>query len=165
MSKVSSFPSSPQIDILFFGTATRHRLDLIAGLRGPDKVEPLHLFHANAANFGVFGPELDLLLMDAKIILNLLTFDDDSEWKISRLAKLFTNRRFVISERGGMPEEEAYFSSGVVFVARSQIPLACAYFLDRPQERQWIADEGYRLFQMRKESALLQQPLRKTMQR
>ena len=41
-----------------------------------------------------------------KIVLNLLTFDDDNEWKISRLSRLLSNKRFVVSERGGAPEEE-----------------------------------------------------------
>jgi hypothetical protein len=35
--------------------------------------------HANAANYGVFGSDLDLLVDDAAIVLSLLTFDDDGQ--------------------------------------------------------------------------------------
>ena len=71
----------PQIDVLFYGTGTPRRLAILADLRvtfaraataGPLPT-PLRVVHANAANYGTFGSDLDLLVMDSKIVLNLLT--------------------------------------------------------------------------------------------
>ena len=67
----------------------------------------------------------------------------------------------MISERGGAPEEEAYFEEGVVFVARSEIRAASLHYLERPEERRRIAEEGHRLFRMRDEVGVLQAPVRR----
>ena len=75
------------------------------------------------------------------------------------MSRLLANKRFVISERGGVPEEEAYFSAGVVFVARSEIRAACLHYLERPEERRRIAEEGHRLFRMRDEVGVLREPV------
>ena len=87
-------PLDPQIDVLFYGTSTPRRLEIIAELRAAvDHVDvtedsasgdmhaphlslpppSLRVVHANAANFGTFGKDLDMLVMDSKIVLNLLT--------------------------------------------------------------------------------------------
>lgn len=48
---------------------------------------------ASAANNGVFGEELDAYLVDAKLVLSLGAFDDDTEWKMTRFIKPLANRR------------------------------------------------------------------------
>ena len=58
-----------------------------------------------------------------------------------------------------MPEEEAYFEAGVVFVARDEIRTACLHYLDRPEERAQIAEAGYRLFRERDEVEILRGPV------
>ena len=75
----------PQIDVLFYGTGTPRRLTILADLRATSASAanagslplsmppPLRVVHANAANYGTFGSDLDLLVMDSKIVLNLLT--------------------------------------------------------------------------------------------
>ena len=163
------------IDVLFYGTPTPRRLEILSELRAPAAgSRPLRIVFANAANFGVFGEDLDALILDAKIVLSLLTFDDDGEWKISRLSRLLANARFVVSEsveagpRNGAGEEresfaleeQQYFAPGVVFAPRGDLRRTCHYFLARPEERRRIAAEGFRLFTERNEAAILASPVR-----
>ena len=183
------------IDVLFYGTATPRRLEILEELRSASPVDDkgqntddrrLRVVWANAANFGVFGEELDELIMDSKIVLSLLTFDEDEEWKISRFSRLLANARFIISERASKGpegisgnnsrtdaygnntaakersfarEEEQYFSPGIIFAPRSELRETCQYFLARPEERRRIAAEGYRLFRQRSEAEILAAPV------
>jgi|MDSY01.1.fsa_nt_gb hypothetical protein len=166
------------IDVLFYGTATPRRLQILDELRSPgaqsggDDGPPLRVMYANAANFGVFGEDLDALIMDAKIVLSLLTFDDDDEWKISRLSRLLANARFVVAENvageranGSFAfEEQQYFAPGVVFAPRDELRRTCQHFLARPEERRRVAAEGHRLFKRRSETAILEAPVRRLLQ-
>ena len=147
-----------QIDVLFYGTLTPRRARVLADLRASPA--PLRVVHANAANNGTFGPALDLLLLDAKITLNLLAFDDDAEWKISRFSRLLANRRFIISEVGGAPAEMELYAEGVVFVENAtQLKLACEYFLAHPHEREHVARRGQEIFTSQHMAEALRQPV------
>ena len=149
-----------QIDVLFYGTLTSRRARLLAELRAPPA--PLRVVHANAANNGTFGHALDLLLLDAKITLNLLAFDDDAEWKISRFSRLLANRRFIISEAGGAPAEMELYAEGVVFVENAtQLKLACEYFLAHPHEREHVARRGHEIFATQNMGEVLRRPVSK----
>jgi hypothetical protein len=129
----------------------------------------------NVANQGTFGEELDDYLMDSKIVLNLLAFDDDTEWKMTRFLKPLANRRcvlrsretsgrlhltpgygrLVISERSGSSAEQQLFASGVVFVERHEIVEACQYYLAHPEELRLRAEEAYRAFTALPEEKIL----------
>jgi len=81
--------SPPQIDVLFYGTTLPRRLAIVDELRSAG----IRVFYANVANNGVYGHDLDAYIRDAKIILSLLAFDDDAEWKITRFLKPLANKR------------------------------------------------------------------------
>ena len=154
-------------DVLFYGTATPHRLAVLAELR----VAGLRVVHANAMNRGVFGADLEALVADAKIVLSLLAFDEEEEWKITRLAPLLIKGQFVVAEVSASSKsprrdsyaatEQAALKSGVAFATRDQLVPALKYYLTRPEHRNLVAAEGKRLFSERDEASILRDPVRK----
>jgi len=164
-------PGTETIDVLFYGTGTPRRLEVLAELRS----RGIAVHHANAATFGVFGDDLDFLIGDSKIVLSLLTFDEEEEWKATRLSRLLAAKRFVVCE---VPEpasndieslrrtagsfaaaEQAYFGAGVAFAPRSQLADSLAHFLFRPSERYAVAAKGHELFAAREEAGILRGPV------
>jgi len=148
-------------DVLFYGTATPHRLAVLAELRAAG----LKVVHANAMNRGVFGADLEALVADAKIVLSLLAFDEEEEWKITRLAPLLIKGRFVVAEVSASSKstrmdsyaasEQAALESGVTFATRDQLVPALKYYLTRPEHRKSVAAEGKRIFSERDEASIL----------
>ena len=60
-----------------------------------------------------------LAAQGAKVVLNLRYFGFDAEWKMTRLMRPLSNRRFVVSERSGHATEMQPFEEAVVFVGHS----------------------------------------------
>jgi len=140
------------------GTATPRRIEVVAELRSLG----INVVWCNIMTHGVFGSDLDAHIGGAKIVLSLLAFDDEGEWKITRLGRLLSNERFVIAEyqedadegsKTGNGSYEAserqYFSQGAVFAPRSKLAATITYYLERPEERRAVAKEGERLFKRR----------------
>ncbi|KAH8046830.1 hypothetical protein JL722_13465 [Aureococcus anophagefferens] len=151
--------ASSAIPVLFYGTLTRHRAATLAAIRAGPNGQPV--VHANAATDGTFGAALDAQIAAADVVLNLRAFGDrDDEWKMPRLAKLFANRKFVISEGTCDPggQCEAY-AGGLVFADRRDLKAAVAYYRDRPAERAAIADRGHALFASRSMATVLRGPV------
>ena len=151
--------ASSTLPVLFYGTLTRHRAATLAAIRAGPNGQPV--VHANAATDGTFGAALDAQIAAADVVLNLRAFGDrDDEWKMPRLAKLFANRKFVISEGTCDPggQCEAY-AGGLVFAERRDLKAAVAYYRDRPAERAAIADRGHALFATRSMATVLRGPV------
>ncbi|CAM9274393.1 unnamed protein product, partial [Discosporangium mesarthrocarpum] len=144
-----------QIDVLFVGSPTPYRTQAVSKLRKAG----VQVVYPNSGAYEAFGLELDALLSQAKIVLNLLSFDQDGEWKMTRLARMIANKRFVISEESGTIEEREAYSSGIVFVSPDRIAEACIYYLDHPKEREIIAERGQDIFEEKSEASLLEGPV------
>ena len=74
-----------------------------------------------------------------------LHYYEAAAFEIVRVSYLLANRRFVVSEHGCDPEEEAPFSKGVVFTDYAGLVNACLTYLTLPAERRRIAIANHRL--------------------
>jgi hypothetical protein len=138
------------IDVLFYGSLNDRRQAILQALRSRG-------VKAEAA-FGVYGSQRDTLIARAKIVLNLHYYES-KVFEVVRVSYLLANGRFVVSERGCVPAEEAEFAQGVVFADYGDLVNACVAYLGRPDERQRIAQAGFELMARRDMRALLRQVL------
>jgi hypothetical protein len=135
-------PDQEDIDVLFYGSLNERRWHILQSLKAHGvKVE---------AVFGLYGKERDRLIARSKIVLNI-HFYEAKVFEVVRISYLLANQRFVISERGGNPVEEAGFSSGVIFANYDNLVKICLDFLSRPEDRKYIAQEGFKLMSQRSE--------------
>jgi SAM-dependent methyltransferase len=139
-------PAVEDIDVLFYGSLNPRRRHIIEALKAQGvKVE---------AVFGVYGTARDQLIARAKIVLNM-HFYEVKTFEIVRVSYLLANRKFVISERGNDPTDEAPFVSGVVFADYEELVNTCLKFLTLPQDRRQIAEHGFNLMFQRPEQNYL----------
>ena len=136
------FDRKEMIDVLFYGQLLPYRATIIQELRAAG----IRVYHANAVSYidktlkidgersgfvenipsyrqqkrHVHGRTLDDLIANSKIILNLLSFGEEEEWKLTRLLKPLANAKCVVSEIHGTNEEREYLK-GVVFTERNQL--------------------------------------------
>ncbi len=130
------------VDVLFYGRVNDYRRRVISHLQQAG----LRVLYPNVNGDSVFGEHLHCLTRQAKIVLNLRYFNEDAEWKLSRILPLLANRRFVISESSGSPSEIERFQGGVVFVTPGDhvaLARACAYYLQHPHIRRVVAKKGF----------------------
>jgi hypothetical protein len=128
------------VDVLFYGSVNERRQDILTALRQRGiKTEVL---------FGAYGTTRDRAIARAKIVLNM-HYHESKVFEIVRVSYLLANRRFVISESGCDPQEDAEFSAGVVFAGYGDLVEACATYLGRAEERERIAGSGFELMVQR----------------
>jgi hypothetical protein len=80
----------PEIDVLFFGTITPYRGEVLA--------KALNKYTNLVAVYNIDGQALDDLIANSKIVLNLNTHADLSDQKHARLFYLLINSKCVVSE-------------------------------------------------------------------
>ncbi|GMH97505.1 hypothetical protein TrVE_jg7231 [Triparma verrucosa] len=96
------------IDVLFYGTVTPYRRNIINELRA----QGVQIFVVTDVTWGVYFELLDELIRRSKIVLVLNTFSGEGEWKMSRLGRLLANEVFCLVERNWVVEE-GQFEGGV----------------------------------------------------
>lgn len=136
------------IDVLFYGALVDRRLRVLRALRGEGV--------AVTALFGTFGAARDRAIARARIVLNM-HLHETRLFEVVRVSYLLANRRFVISESGQGGEDEAVFAPGLVFADYDDLVATCRSYLDRPAERQRIADAGSALMAARSEAEILRE--------
>ena len=99
------------ISVLFYGTMTKHRRNVVRQLRSFGIV--VHV--PTTSTWGVYHSTLDDLISRAEIVLNLNTWENEGEWKMTRFGRLLAAGAFVVSEPAGGGEEEVRFGDGIVF--------------------------------------------------
>ncbi len=146
--QLSRIPNDPveDIDVLFYGSLNPRRRQIIEALTAAGiQVETV---------FGVYGQDRDQLIARAKIVLNI-HFYETKLFEMVRVSYLLANRKFVISESGNEPAEEATWATGIVFTDYNQLVTNCLNYLTRPLERRQIAHQGFNLIIQRSESNYL----------
>lgn len=142
--------ATADIDVLFYGSVNERRHQILEALKSKGvKVEAI---------FGVYGQERDEYIARSKIVLNM-HFYPAKVFEIVRVSYLLANQRFVISERGGDPTAEADFESGIVFSDYENLVDTCLDFLNRPTDREKIAQTGFSLMSQRSEADYLTEAL------
>ncbi|WP_416978353.1 glycosyltransferase family protein [Streptomyces sp. T028] len=134
------------IDVLFVGSLNERRLETIRRLDAAGL--------GTVARFGLYGEQRDALIARAKIVLNL-HFYEAKVFEVVRVSYLLANNRFVVSERGGSPQEEAPFAPGVAFGDYADLPDLCRYYLDRDHERRARAEAGQAIMRSRRATDIL----------
>lgn len=123
------------VDVLFYGSMNPRRRQILEALEARGvKVQRI---------FGVYGAARDAWIARAKIVLNLHLYDAHV-FELVRVSYLLANHKFVISEVGTDPSEQA-FASGVVFAAYEDLVDVCLDYLNRPDDRRRIAASGFQL--------------------
>jgi hypothetical protein len=139
-------PAPEDIDVLFVGSMNERRGGILRALEGCG-------VRVHAA-FGVYGAKRDALVARAKIVLNL-HFYEAKVFEVVRVSYLLANQRFVVSERGADPSDEAAFEGGVAFAAYDELVATCLDYLAKPAERSRIARVGFAQMVARPEAELL----------
>jgi hypothetical protein len=134
------------LDVLFYGSLNERRLHIIQSLKARG-------VRAEAV-FGVYGKERDRLIARSKIVINI-HFYEAKVFEVVRVSYLLANQRFVVSEPGCNPVEEAPFSEGVVFAEYDDLVKTCLDFLSRSEDRRRIAEAGFKLMSQRSETDYL----------
>ena len=142
--------SSPDIDVLFYGSWNERRQRLLDELRKAGaRVE---------AVFGVYGAQRDALIARSRVVLNVHFFEA-KVFEIVRVSYLLGNGRAVVSERGAAPEEEAPFEEAVAFADYDGLTRACLDLLEHDRERARLSEAGRRVMRARPETLFLKEAL------
>jgi len=112
-----------------------------------------------------FGERLRTLVQRSRIVLNLRSFGNADEFKMSRLMLMFANSAFVLSEDMGVEGDVGPYREGMVIVPARDLPNAVQYYLQRPLLRAKIGETGHQIFAARTQAAMLRDPVAKLVQR
>lgn len=122
--------SAPQIDVLFFGSLSERRLDLINRLKPHCQV---------ACLYNVYQTELENALQNSKIVLNLHHYENAPLLEQVRLFYLFSNQVFVISEDSSWNP----YGKGLITSPYETLKDTVLDWLQQPQaKREFQAQEG-----------------------
>lgn len=133
--EVLQHDQTKDIDVLFFGSMSPRREEVIQALR----TQGLKTYSVS----NVYGDERNTMIARAKIVLNLHWGEINTLEEI-RISFLLINKCFVISEQA---DHNPYFE-GVVFCPYEKIVETCLVYLRSGEEaRQAIANKGYHAIQ------------------
>jgi hypothetical protein len=120
------------IDILFYGCLNDRRANILNRLKQIAKTEFL---------FGVYGKQRDSYIARSKIVLNMHFYPMQIMEEV-RVSYLLNNKCFIVSEECGHNP----YGEGIVTAKYDELVDVCEYYLTRPDERQAMAERGYRMF-------------------
>ncbi len=127
-----SFDVEKKYDILFLGSITRRRKEILSELGRRFNIKTMSAFGAEAAR----------LFNQAKIVINIHAEEYlDTE---TRVYEVLGTRSFLISEQ---LSRESPFKSGIHLVevnGQEELEAKLQYYLSKPDERNRIAEAGYR---------------------
>lgn len=147
-------PTAPQTtDVLFYGSLNARRTAVLQALRRAG----LRVNHL----FSVYGPERDLAIADAKVVLNL-HFYEDSIHEIVRTSYLLANSKAVVSECGPKTEIDDDIREAVVAVPYRNIIETCVDLVRDEPRRRDIERRGFEIFAKRDQASILRDTIRST---
>lgn len=139
-------PAEEDIDVLFYGSFNDRRNAVLNALRARGvRVESV---------FGVYGAERDALIARSKLVINIHYYDAKI-FEVARIFYLLANNRFVLTETSEPSADQTYFEPGLAIIPYENLVDACCYYLEHPEERQAIAQQGFELVKNRKQSDAL----------
>lgn len=94
---------NPEIDILFHGTMTPYRTQMLHNLVSDPVVSEPYLERYMNLNiviaYNYLGSKLDALIANSKIVVNINPYDGEARQQQTRISYLLTNNKCVLSER------------------------------------------------------------------
>lgn len=139
----TKYPDSEKdIDVLFMGSISNRRKELLEKLRTIDGAKIM------IADGGLWGDERLELMKRSKIVINIHYYGQDSLLEMARLSVLLANRSFIISETGGDARMDKRLEKGVVFGKYDDLLNLCKKYLkpEMATKRVLVAREGYKIF-------------------
>ncbi|HYV37129.1 MAG TPA: hypothetical protein VE988_15590 [Gemmataceae bacterium] len=145
--ELRAIPSATRdIDVLFYGSLNNRRRTVLEELAKRCKLTTL---------FGVYGDARDGWIARSKVILNLHYYDTQIIEQ-PRVSYLLNNKRFVLSEESTVNP----YGPGLVTAPYGQLIQACLSWLDRPADRDAMAEAGFEHFKSRPMTGFLGPVLR-----
>lgn len=123
------------IDVLFYGTLNHRRQYIQQACENHPSIKKVIFRRTHES-------ERDHLIARSKIILNLHYYPIRL-LEIVRVNHLLCNHAFVISETCSNQEEYKYLEGGLIFAPYHHIVETIVHWLQHPEERRQIAEQGY----------------------
>lgn len=124
------------IDVLFFGSMNDRRAKIIGELTSMG----LNV----QAVFGVYGPELSVLIHRSKLVLNMHYYDS-SVFEAVRVIPLLASRVAVVSEKSVDDDDYTYLNqtSGILVTDYDKLAFVCKQLVENADDRECLSDTGY----------------------
>ena len=124
------------IDVLFFGSMNDRRAKVISQLTSMG----LNV----QAVFGVYGPELSVLIHRSKLVLNMHYYDS-SVFEAVRVIPLLASRVAVVSEKSVDDDDYKYLdqTSGILVTDYDKLAFVCKQLVENADDRECLSDTGY----------------------
>ena len=124
------------IDVLFFGSMNDRRAKIIGELTSMG----LNV----QAVFGVYGPELSVLIHRSKLVLNMHYYDS-SVFEAVRVIPLLASRVAVVSEKSVDDDDYKYLdqTSGILVTDYDKLAFVCKQLVENADDRECLSDTGY----------------------
>ena len=124
------------IDVLFFGSMNDRRAKIIGELTSMG----LNV----QAVFGVYGPELSVLIHRSKLVLNMHYYDS-SVFEAVRVIPLLASRVAVVSEKSVDDDDYKYLNqtSGILVTDYDKLAFVCKQLVENADDRECLSDTGY----------------------
>ena len=124
------------IDVLFFGSMNDRRAKIIGELTSMG----LNV----QAVFGVYGPDLSVLIHRSKLVLNMHYYDS-SVFEAVRVIPLLASRVAVVSEKSVDDDDYTYLNqtSGILVTDYDKLAFVCKQLVENADDRECLSDTGY----------------------
>lgn len=124
------------IDVLFFGSMNDRRAKVL------DKIKSMGL--NVQAVFGVYGPELSVLIHRSKLVLNMHYYDS-SVFEAVRVIPLLASRVAVVSEKSVDDDDYKYLNqtSGILVTDYDKLAFVCKQLVENADDRECLSNTGY----------------------
>jgi hypothetical protein len=141
-----AMPEVQPTDVLFYGSLNERRRAVLQALQGAGlRVRYL---------FGVYGPERDRAIAEAKVVLNMHFFDSGIH-ELIRSSFLLANGKAVVCECNADTEIDEDIRQAVVAVPYAGLVEACIGLVQDAPRRQQVEQAGSAAFARRDQSAML----------
>lgn len=122
------------IDVLFFGSMNDRRAKVI------DQLKNMNL--NIQAFFGVYGPELSVLIHRSKVVLNMHYYES-SVFEAVRVLPLLASKIAVVSEKSVDDEDYSYLGSGIAISSYESLANTCRDLVNDNNTRKDLESAGY----------------------
>jgi hypothetical protein len=152
MRQLPSVAAQPT-DVLFYGSMNERRRAVLQSLQ----LAGLSVRHL----FGIYGPDRDRAIAEAKVVLNMHFFESGIH-ELIRTSHLLANAKAVVCECNADTEIDEDVRRAVVAVPYAELAGACIALAGDEAGRRDVEQNGFALFAQRTQAAMLAQAIAAT---